>query len=127
LPNLHSSHMLTFHYFRPKQLRLPTFPFFYSFRTFISLSPATLHFHPFYLSMYRHSPHRSLATAEYSLGFKRILATMPWIFPERARNSYSETRTPSHLYGNRDVFKYIVIETIHRTLTQLTCFRKAPA
>ena len=74
---------------------------------------------PFHLSAYRHSPHRILATDEYSLGFKRTLATISWIFPERNRNSYSETRTLSHLYGNRDILKHV-----HRTLAPLPSFRK---
>jgi hypothetical protein len=76
-----------------------------------------------YLSIYRHSSYRILATAEYSWGFKRILAAMSWIFPERDRNSYSETRTLSRLYGNRDVSIYVVIERVHWNLTPMTSFR----
>jgi hypothetical protein len=106
--------MLSFYYFTPKH---GTIALFFPFIPLEPLSPFfllhyTWYFHPLYLFIYRHSPHRILGTAEYSLGFKRILETMPWIFPERNMNSYSGTRTLSHLYGNRDISKYIVIEGV---------------
>ena len=105
----------------------PTFLFF----LFIPLEPLSPFFlldyawylHPLYLSIFRHSPHRILATAEYSWGFKRILAAMPRIFPERDRNSYSEIRSLSHLYGNRDVSIYTVIAIVHWKLKPMTSFR----